>query len=254
VAKKSLGQTVLGWFVVREEEEGDAPAAAEETGEAEDGSELADDGADAMADEETQPYEKKKAPAAAPRPAPRPAPAAAAPPPLKLQGDVPQIAAGAAPDPSVFMKVYAAAEITEEEQARVEKALSLLESLPKDTPKAVRRQIVEASLKAFGIPIEEIIEASAQEIQALEAYIQQGERHTQDVLTDAGAQIEKLSARILEIKKLMELQIKTQQSTVRASNEQKLRIQSVLEFFGQEAVAKVVKASPKLIEPEPEDA
>ena len=114
----------------------------------------------------------------------------------------------------------------------------------------MRRQIVEASLKAFHIPIDEIIEASAQEIQALEAYIQQGERHTQDLLKDANGQIEKLSARILEIKKLMELQIRTQQAVVRGSNEQKLRIQAVLEFFGQEAVARVVKASPKLVEPQ----
>ena len=36
---------------------------------------------------------------------------------------------------------------------------------------------------------------------------------------------------------------------MKASNDQKLRIQAVLEFFGQEAVARVVRESPKLVEP-----
>jgi len=36
---------------------------------------------------------------------------------------------------------------------------------------------------------------------------------------------------------------------VRACNERKLDIQHVLEFFGQEAVARVVRDSPKLIDP-----
>ena len=36
----------------------------------------------------------------------------------------------------------------------------------------------------------------------------------------------------------------------KGSRRQKLPIQAVLEFFGQEAVARVVKESPKLIEPE----
>ena len=55
-------------------------------------------------------------------------------------------------------------------------------------------------------------------------------------------------AEIAEIKKLMELQVGTQESLARATNEQKLRVQSVLEFFGQEAVARVVRESSKLVE------
>lgn len=239
MAKKSLGNTVLGWFVVREEEEGDAP------------SEAASDEVEVdTAEPEAEPQRVISKYNAAKQKAPLPPPPSDdAPPSVRLPGDVPQVAAGAIPDAAMFSKVFQAAEISAEEQARVDKAMTLLESLPRETPKEVRRQIVEASLKAFGIPVDEIIEAAAQEIQALEAYIQQGERHTQGVLQDANGQIEKLSARILEIKKLMELQIRTQQGVVRASNDHKLRIQSVLEFFGQEAVARVVHASPKLVEP-----
>ena len=215
--KKGLGETVLGWFVVREE------------------------------DEEDESPEKiiakygKKLP-----PEPRDV---KAPPSVALQGEVPVLPAGAAPDTRVFGQVFKAAQIAEEAQQRVDKALSLLQSLPTETPKDVRKQIVEASLKAFSIPLDQIIETAAEEIQALEAYIQHGQRHTEAVLSDASQQIVRLEAQIGEIKKLMELQARTQAGLVRASNEQKLRIQAVLEFFGQEAVARVVRESPKLVEP-----
>jgi hypothetical protein len=218
--KKSLGSTVLGWFVVREDEEQDEDETPEKI---------------------IAKYGKKP---------PTPPPDEKAPPSLRLQGDVPQVPAGAAPDPRVFGQVFKAAQITEEAQQRVEKALSLLQSLPTETPKDVRKQIVEASLKAFSIPLDQIIETAAEEIQALEAYIQHGERHTQSVLTDATQQVARLEAQIAEVKRLMDLQVRTQRGLVKASNDQKLRIQAVLEFFGQEAVARVVRESPKLIEPQ----
>ena len=222
---KKIGETVLGWFVVREDDEAEAEAAA------------------AVEPEKmVQQFKKRK-------PLPPPPDDDSAPPSLRLQGKVPQVAAGSAPDNTVFAQVFQSARITDEAQQRVEKALALLQSLPTDTPRDTRKAIVEASLKAFGIPIDAIIETSAEEIQALEAFIQHGERHTQTVLIDATAQIEKLAGQISEIKKLMELQVRTQQGVVKSSNDQKLRVQTVLEFFGQEAVARVVEQSPKLVVP-----
>lgn len=219
---KKIGETVLGWFVVRDDEEAEAAAVEPE--------------------KMVQQFKQRK-------PLPPPPADDSAPPSLRLQGKVPQVAAGSAPDTTVFAQVFQSARISEEAQQRVEKALALLQSLPTDTPRDTRKAIVEASLKAFGIPIDAIIETSAEEIQALEAFIQHGERHTQTVLIDATAQIEKLAGQISEIKKLMELQVRTQQGVVKSSNDQKLRVQTVLEFFGQEAVARVVEQSPKLVVP-----
>jgi hypothetical protein len=231
-SKKGLGETVLGWFVVREDD-GQQPEATTE--------------------ELIEKYEKKSAPAApAPTRGRASAPAAAPPPPpppsVKLNASAPKIVAGTTPTASVFAQVYRSAEIDDEEQERVEKALTLLQSLPTETPKEIRKQIVEASMKAFGIPVDQIIETGAQEIQALDAFIKHGEQQTQSVLSDARARVIKLEAEVAEIKKLMELQVGTQESLARATNEQKLRVQSVLEFFGQEAVARVVRESPKLVE------
>lgn len=218
--KKNLGETVLGWFVVRDDEdEDDTP------------------------EKIIAKYGKK-----APLPPPPP-PDPKAPPSVALKGEVPVLAAGIAPDARVFAQVFKTAQIGDEAQQRVEKALGLLQSLPTETPKDVRKQIVEASLKAFNIPIDDIIETAAEEVQALEAYIQHGERHTESILSDANQQIGRLEAQIVEVKKLMELQARTQRGLVKASNDQKLRIQAVLEFFGQEAVARVVRESPKLVEP-----
>jgi hypothetical protein len=47
----------------------------------------------------------------------------------------------------------------------------------------------------------------------------------------------------------MERQAQDQQSVTAACNAKKLDVQRVLEFFGQEAVARVVQASPRLHDP-----
>ena len=142
-----------------------------------------------------------------------------------------------------------AAGIDAEEQERVEKAAGLLRSLPEGTDPALKKQIVEASLKAFGVEIEKIIEAGVQEIQALEGYIQAGAGDTQTLLQESQDRIGQFEAEIRRIRAVMEERVAEQNGVHRACNERKLDIQRVLEFFGQEAVARVVRDSPKLIEP-----
>ena len=48
----------------------------------------------------------------------------------------------------------------------------------------------------------------------------------------------------------MESRTAEQLAVVQACNDKKLGIQKVLEFFGQEKVARVVRDSPKLVEPQ----
>src|SRR5437879_562208 len=66
-----------------------------------------------------------------------------------------------------FNQVYGAAGIDAAARERVTRTQDLLNSLPPGTEEAVKKQIVMASLRAFGVPIEQIIESTAQEIQAL---------------------------------------------------------------------------------------
>jgi hypothetical protein len=208
--KKGFGSTVLGWFVVREGEEHNKEESAD----------------DLIA---------KYANDAPPPP----------PPELKLSGELPKAQGGNVD----FAAVFRASGIDDGEQGRIDKATQLLKTLPAETPKDVKKQIVEASLKAFGYPVEQIIEAGAQEIQALEVYIQAGQRDTQGLLAESQKRMADLDAEIARIKKVMEDQVAAQYALTQACNQQKLRVQEVLEFFGQEAVARVVSQSPKLHEP-----
>jgi len=202
--RKNWGSTVLGWFVVQED---DAAVPAPSPGEL--------------------------APPAAPEP-----PAFLTEPPAAPGGRVD------------FPKVYEAAGVDAEEQGRVGKAAELLGALPAGTDAAVKKQIVEASLKAFGVPVDKIIEAAVQEIQALEAYIRAGGADTQSVHEESEKRIAQFEEEIRRIKSVVEGRTAEQLAVVQACNEKKLGIQKVLEFFGQESVARVVRDSPKLVEPQ----
>ncbi len=148
-----------------------------------------------------------------------------------------------------FDAVFDAAGIADDEQQRVSKAIDLLGSLPEETPVAVRKQIVEASLKAFGVPIDKIIEAGVAEVQALEGYIRTGAVDTQTLLSESQQRIKQYEEEIRQLRTVMDDRVQEQQAVVKACNEKKLGIQRILEFFGQEAVARVVQASPKLRAP-----
>jgi len=148
-----------------------------------------------------------------------------------------------------FDQVYEAAGIGGDERQRVTKTLELLAALPADTPTPVKKQIVEASLTAFGVPIDKIIESGVAEIQALEGYIRAGAADTQQVLADAESRIKAKEDEIRQLRKVMDERVQEQQTAARACNDRKLNIQQILEFFGQDAVARVVSASPKLRTP-----
>lgn len=152
-----------------------------------------------------------------------------------------------------FERVYEAAGITAEEHERVSRTLELLNSLPPDTEAAVKRQIVMASLRAFGVPIEKIIESGAEQLQALEAYIRGSARDTEQVTTQGEKDIRALEEQIALVRKAMQERVEEQHKVMRACNAKKLEVQKVLEFFGQDAVARVVRESPKLHEPKSEN-
>jgi hypothetical protein len=144
-----------------------------------------------------------------------------------------------------FVAVYESSGVPADERDRLKKAQDLLRSLPAETPLPVKRQIVEASLRAFGVPTEKIIESGVRSMEALESFIRAGQAETQKLLTDASSRISSLEEEIASVKKIMEQAVAEQEMRTRATNTQKLTIQDVLEFFGQEAVAKVVEATAK---------
>ena len=208
---RTWGSTVMGWLIVREDETGGAGSGGQATADSPLGT----------------------------------TPGAGAPGPNVFRSEPPPATGGQVD----FAGVFDAAGIDVEERERVGKARQLLASLPADTPVAVRKQIVEASLKAFGVPIDKIIESGVQEIQALDSYIRVGAADTQQVLDESARRIQQYEADVRNIRTVMDQRVVEQQSVATACNAKKLEVQQVLEFFGQEAVARVVRASPKLHEP-----
>lgn len=213
--KKGWGSTVMGWFIVQEPS---ADSASSESVKGE--SYPLDDAAPAPAD---PPLENVFA---------------STPPPAAPGGKVD------------FEQVFDAAGIDAEERGRVSKTLELLNSLPAGTDETVKKQIVTASLKAFGVPVEKIIEAGAEELQALEAYIRAGASDTEKVASEAEARIKQYEQEIVNLRTIMQERVEEQNAVMRSCNAKKLDVQKVLEFFGQEAVARVVRDSPKLQVPE----
>ena len=231
MSEKNWGDTVVGWFIVKDE-----------TGERKNQSE-----ADLTADELIAKYANQTPLTAdsgsitknstAPTSNENFVPANYGTPPPVKNGQVD------------FDKVYEAGGVESEERERIAKAKSLLDSLPENTEIVVKKQIVEASLKAFGVPIEKIVEAGAAEIQALEFYIRSGAGDTEKLLKESSERIEQYEQEINNLRKIMEERVAEQNTVTAACNTKKLEIQKVLEFFGREVVAQVVKDSPKLHEP-----
>jgi len=148
-----------------------------------------------------------------------------------------------------FAAVFEAAGVDQEEQQRVARTTELLRSLPAGTDMAVKKQIVEASLKAFGVPVDKIIEATVEEIQALDGYIRNGAADNEKLIQESDARIKHYEQEIQNIRSVMQQSVEEQQNLIKVCNDKKLEVQQVLEFFGQDTVAQVVKASPKLHDP-----
>jgi hypothetical protein len=212
--KKGWGTTVVGWFVTQDQQSG--VAQPEET-------------------PEQEPGRRRTAPGRPPSAEP-----------LNVFATPPPAAPGGAVD---FEKVFDAAGIAAEARERVTRTMDLLNSLPPDSDANVKKQIVFASLKAFAVPIDNIIEAGAQQLQALEAYIRAGAADTSTVADEADQRIKQYEQEIVKLRQVMQDRVQEQQEVVKNCNARKLEVQKVLEFFGQDAVAKVVRESPKLQEP-----
>ncbi len=148
-----------------------------------------------------------------------------------------------------FEAVYEAAGVDAEERARVARTVELLKSLPAGTDATIKKQIVEASLKAFGVPIEKIIEAGVEEIQALDGYARNSAADNAQLMQESDARIKQYEEEVKSIRAVMQQSVAELQAVINVCNDKKLEVQQVLEFFGQARVAQVVKESPKLHEP-----
>jgi hypothetical protein len=226
--KKGWGSSVLGLFVVR-----DGKDSAADGADADGASGTAETSADAGAGGSGAAADAGGDAAAGGGAAGAPGTAAAA-----FAGGAP-----AAPGGQVdFAAVYTAAGIAADEQSQVTRAAELLHSLPGGGEPA--RQIVEAALKAFGVPIAAILTAGDKEIAALDAYVAAGGDDTRKVLGESQRRIAQFEQEIQRIRQVMDQRVAEQQGVEQACAGAKVEVSRVLEFFGHAAAAAGGAAAP----------
>lgn len=142
--------------------------------------------------------------------------------------------------------------LSAEDQDRVEKTLNLLHTLPNETPVALKRQIVAASLSAFGISVDQIVESALLHQSAFLRHQEQCDKQTKLLLQDGERRLAELQKEAARIQQQMNEQHAQQQGLVFAVSRQKNRLQGVLEFFGSEVVERVQQTSVKLRSDGPE--
>jgi hypothetical protein len=153
----------------------------------------------------------------------------AGPPPPNLKLDKLSSPGGGAP--ADFDAIFKDAGMDAAELDRVKKAEELLKSLPDSTPQPVKKQIVEASLKAFGFEIERIVAAAQNQRKALDAYVKVNETVTAKAITDAEAQIKSYNEKIAALRGEIEKRTQGLSALGAAAQKRKADVQRVLEFF-----------------------
>jgi hypothetical protein len=200
--QKGLGSKLLGLFV---ENERGAPAQEGEKSPADLVAELAAGAAPATA---------------------RPVDAA---PPSNLKLD--RVAMPAAGGPIDFDAIFREAGMDVAELDRVKKAEELLRSLPESTPQSVKKQIVEASLKAFGFEVDKIVHAAQNQKRALDAYVKVNENATAKGIQDAEAQIRSLNEKIASLRADIEKRTAALTGLTEGAQIRKTQVQKVIDFF-----------------------
>jgi len=113
----------------------------------------------------------------------------------------------------------------------------------------VRKQIVEASLKAFGVPVDKIIEAGVESIQGLEAYLRKTAADTAGTAREVQTIVAGYEQKIAEARALLDRKLQEQAAVQTSCNSRKLESRRSSSSSGRRRWRGLVKESPKLIEP-----
>jgi membrane-associated protease RseP (regulator of RpoE activity) len=144
---------------------------------------------------------------------------------------IPKPAGPVAPAAVDFDAVFRQAGMDGSELEKVRKAEELLKSLPAATPDDVKRQIVEASLKAFGVEVAKISAAATNQLKAIDTYVRLNEQATAKAIAEAQGQIQSLDDKIIALKVEIEKKATTLAQTRAAAQIRKGEVQTVLGFF-----------------------
>jgi hypothetical protein len=133
--------------------------------------------------------------------------------------------------PTDFDKIFREAGMDVSDLDRVKKAEELLKSLPADTPPTVQKQIVEASLKAFGFDVQKIVAAAQNQRRALDTYVKVTDAATAKAVEDAETQIRTLTEKIASLHADSEKRTDAKVALASQAQERKAQVQRIIDFF-----------------------
>ncbi len=207
---KGIGKKLLGLFV----ENPDAKSDEEDAGSSEGGQKSAADLVAELAN------------------ATAPAGARAAPPAVPSNLKLDKMAAPVAGAKINFDEIFTQGGLDPAGLERVTKAETLLKGLPEATPHDIKKQIVEASLKAFGIDVVTIIQATTTQLQALDTFVRINSEQTAKGISAAEEQIKQHNEKIAALRADIEKRTGLLAQTTNAATARKSEVQRVLDFFG----------------------
>lgn len=139
--------------------------------------------------------------------------------------------------------VYTAAKVSPEERDRVTRAEALLGHLPNIASQT--KNVVDATLKAFGVDARKIVDAATKEVVALEGFIRMSQEQTQRVNDEGAKRIAELQAEIERCRQIVAQATREGEERARTVNAELTKVQRVLEFFGHEVdVDDIVDSQP----------
>jgi hypothetical protein len=145
-----------------------------------------------------------------------------------------------------FHAVYTFHKVAPEERDRVHRAQELLAHLPGKASHT--KEVVEATLRAFGVDAGKIVDAANKQLLALEGFIRSSQDQAQRVLDESAQRIAELEAEIERCRQIQARATHEQEERARTVNGEMVKVQRVLEFFGQDVdVSDIVESG------EPED-
>jgi hypothetical protein len=203
--KKGIGEKVLGWFIVEEDDEA--------TSKPEAGAPVIDD-----------------APAA---PEVGVAPVAAR---VHARGDAKLLdAPRAAPESDVLR----AAGVPDADRERLRRVLTLIASLPAEATLDVKRAIVAASLEAFGVRIDDIVMSGEGAIAALDRTIETTRARSEQTVAQATSRIEHLTREIEALRSAIDAEKVGTSNLVASVESEKSRMREAIAFFARPSSARL---------------
>lgn len=164
-----------------------------------------------------------------------PTPAAAAP--EVKPARAPIDTTGVTPANVDFDGVFRAAGVDPGELDQVKKAQALLQTLPPGTTPEVQRTIVEASLKAFGFDIGNIVLASQNQLKAIDTFVRVNQQQFEKASSDGQVQVTQLEERIEKLKQELEKRSQQLREVVAAAETRRADVMRILGFFSSGAPA-----------------